>query len=226
MWGVRQEAVSANWAFDILQNFLAEIDKRFFHAVAHLFVGCRRETEAAGFAKAFEARRDINAVAHQVAVDLLDDIAEVDSHAKLDATFRGKACVAFGHRVLQLEGAAHRVNDTAELHDAPIPSALHDAPVMDGDGGINEIAAKRPQPGENPLLVGAGEPRITDDVCDPSRPVCALGAVQVAQLPPCSIGSRYHVGADRKSRRFCLRARVRARMELPAPKGTSKARLP
>ena len=40
---------------------------------------------SAGFAEGFEPRRDIDAVAHQVPVGLLDDVAEVDPNPKLDA---------------------------------------------------------------------------------------------------------------------------------------------
>ena len=43
------------------------------------------------------------------------------------------------------------------------PTLLDDAAVMHGDGGINQVASERPQPRQNPVLVGSGEPRIADD---------------------------------------------------------------
>jgi|HubBroStandDraft_6_1064221.scaffolds.fasta_scaffold952660_2 hypothetical protein len=39
-----------------------------------------------------------------------------------------------------------------------------DAPMVHGDGRIDQIAAQRPQPRQNPVLVGSGKPRIADDV--------------------------------------------------------------
>jgi hypothetical protein len=36
--------------------------------------------------------------------------------------------------------------------------------MMDGDGRIDEIAAERPEPRQNPVLVGPGKPRIADDI--------------------------------------------------------------
>jgi hypothetical protein len=68
----------------------------------------------------------------------------MDADAKLDAALRRKAGVALDHAVLHLDGAAHGVDHTAELHQYSVPGALHDAPVMHGDGRIDQIAAERP----------------------------------------------------------------------------------
>ncbi len=66
--------------------------------------------------------------------------------------------------LLDFDGAAHGIDDTAELDDAAVAGALDDAPVMHGDGRIDQVAAERPQPRQNPVLVGSGKPRIADDV--------------------------------------------------------------
>ena len=60
--------------------------------------------------------------------------------------------------VLHLDRAAHRVNDAAKLDDAAVAGAFDDAAVMDSDGRIDEVAAKRPKPRESPVLVGPGKP--------------------------------------------------------------------
>ena len=46
----------------------------------------------------------------------------------------------------------------------PISGALHNAPVMDGDCRINEIAPQGPQPRQRALLVGASEATESDYV--------------------------------------------------------------
>ena len=51
----------------------------------------------------------------------------------------------------------------------PSPVRLTIAPVMRGDGGIDQIAAQRPEPRERALLVGAGEPAVADDIGDQDR---------------------------------------------------------
>jgi hypothetical protein len=70
---------------------------------------------------------------------------------------------------LDLEGAAHRVDHAAELNDRAVAGALHDAPVMDGDDGVDEIAAQGPQARKDSILVRASEPAISDDIRDQDR---------------------------------------------------------
>ena len=47
---------------------------------------------------------------------------------------------ALDEAVLHLNGAAHRVDHTAELDEAAVPGPLDDAPVMGVDGGVDQIA--------------------------------------------------------------------------------------
>ena len=68
------------------------------------------------------------------------------------------ACVALDHRVLHLDGAAHRVYDAAEFDERPIAGALDDATVMNGDRRVDEIASQRPQASQGTILVCAGQP--------------------------------------------------------------------
>ena len=79
------------------------------------------------------------------------------------------AGVALDHRVLHFDGAAHRVDDAAEFDDAAVAGALDDAAVMHGDGRVDQVAAKRPEPRENAIFVRAGEPAVADDVGDQDR---------------------------------------------------------
>ena len=72
----------------------------------------------------FQPRGDIDAVAHQVAVALLDDVAEMNADAKLDAPVGRHAGVALDHRVLHFDRAAHRVDDAAKFDQAPSPVRL------------------------------------------------------------------------------------------------------
>ena len=86
---------------------------------------------APGLGDTLESRGDVDAVAHQVAVALLDHIAEMDADAELDAPLRRKTSIALDHAVLHLDGAAHGIDHAAELNDAPIAGALHHATVVD-----------------------------------------------------------------------------------------------
>ena len=88
----------------------------------------------------------------------------MDADPKFDALVRRDLSVALDHRPLDFNGAVHRVDDTPELDNCAIAGALDDAAVVHGDGRIDQIAAERPQPRQNPVLVGSGKPRIADDV--------------------------------------------------------------
>ena len=55
-------------------------------------------------------RSDVDAVAHEVAVALLDDIAEMNANPELDALLGRHAGVALDHGGLDFDRAAHRVD--------------------------------------------------------------------------------------------------------------------
>ena len=83
---------------------------------------------------------------------------------KLNATFSRKAGVALDRAGLHLDGAAHGVDHAAELNEAPVAGALHYAPVMRGDGGIDQIAPQPAQSRKGAILIGASKPAVSDHV--------------------------------------------------------------
>src|SRR5208282_1112532 len=121
----------------------------------YLPIGVLGEADRARLTNAFESRGDIDAVAHQVAVGLFDDVAEMNGDAKFDPALRRDARVALDEAVLHLDRATHRVNYAAKFDEAAVPSALEHAPVMGGDGGVDQIATQAPEPRKRAILVGA-----------------------------------------------------------------------
>ena len=120
-------------------------------------------------ANPFQPRGDVDAVAHQIAVGLLDDVAQMNADAELDAALWRHAGVALDEAVLHFDCATHGVDDAAELDEAAVAGALDDAPVVHGDGRIDEVAAQCPEPRKGAVLVRAGEPAVADDVRDQNR---------------------------------------------------------
>ena len=90
-------------------------------------------------------------------------------------------------KTMDFDGAVHRVNNAPELDNCAVAGALDDAPMVDREGRIDQVAAERPQPRQNPVLVGSGKPRIADDVGHQDRcefPGLAHGAnAEVASSP-------------------------------------------
>ena len=115
-----------------------------------------READTAWIGDRLDARGDVDAVAHQVAVALLDDIAQMDADTELDAPLGRQPGIALDHAVLHLDGAAHGVDHAAKFDKRAIACPLHDAAVMHGDGRIDQVAAERPQSRQCAILIGAG----------------------------------------------------------------------
>ena len=93
----------------------------------------------------------------------------MNADAEHDAAILGHAGVAFDHRVLQFDRAADGVDHAAELDDRTVAGALDDAPVMHGDGRIDQVAAQRPQSRQDAILVRARQPAVTHDVGSQDR---------------------------------------------------------
>ena len=112
----------------------------------HLPVGVLGKADRARLGDAFQPRGNVDAIAHQVAVALLDHVAEMNANSKLNPPLGRKAGVALNHAGLHLDGAAHRVDYAAELNDDTIAGSLHHPPIMHGDYRVGQVAAERPQP--------------------------------------------------------------------------------
>jgi hypothetical protein len=116
--GVRaeQDAMGAHRPGDVLDLLLAHVLEREIELVSHLIAHDAAGTDATRLRQGFEAGRDVDPVAIDVgAVD--DDVADVQPDAKFDAAFRRYSDVAIGHLALDIDGAAHRVDDTGELDE-------------------------------------------------------------------------------------------------------------
>ena len=136
----------------------------------HLPVGVLGETDRARLGDAFQPRGDIDAVAHQVAVALLDHVAEMDADAELDAAVRpARRRCARPWRSGPRSRSARRRRRCGTRRGA-VARALDDAPVMHGDRRIDEIAAQRPQPRQGAILVRAGQPAVADHIRAPGSP--------------------------------------------------------
>ena len=61
--GVRDDAVDAHAAGDVLQLMLAEVLEREFELAVHLVVDLGRDADAAWLGERLDARRDVDAVA-------------------------------------------------------------------------------------------------------------------------------------------------------------------
>ena len=154
MQGPPPQRISANLPVDVLELGRAEIGDLHLEPAAHLPIGVLRKTNCARLRNALKPRGDIDAVAHQVAVALLNDVANVNPDAEFDSPVLRHARVTLEEAVLDLDRAADRVHDAAKLDDASVAGAFHDTAAMSGDSRVDEVAAQTPQTREGAILVG------------------------------------------------------------------------
>ena len=130
---------------DVLELGRAEIGDGEIEPPLDLPIGVLGQTDRAGLGDALQPRGDIDAVAHQVAVALLDHVAEMNADAEFDAALGWQAGVALDHAVLHFDRAAHRVDHAAKLDEAAVAGALDDAPVMQRrwSGSIRSLRSAR-----------------------------------------------------------------------------------
>ena len=117
------ERIDVDWLGDVLHSGCAEIGNLEFEPPPHLPIGLLGETDRAGRRDAFQPRRDIHAVAHQIAVAFLNNVAEMDANSKVNTTLGGQTGVSLNHAVLHLDRASNRVHDAAEFDERPVASA-------------------------------------------------------------------------------------------------------
>jgi hypothetical protein len=126
---------------DVLELCQAKVAHLKIEPAFDLAVGVLGQTDRAGLSDSLEPRGDIDAVAHEVAVALLDDIAEMNANPKLNALLGRHAGVALDHSGLDFDRAAHGVDHASELDDRAVAGALDDASVVHGDDRVDQIAA-------------------------------------------------------------------------------------
>jgi hypothetical protein len=79
---------------------------------------------------------------------------------------------------------------TRKLDEDAVPRCLHDATMMDGDGGVGEFSTDSLQAGERPDLVQAHEAAITGHVgCEDRREPSLNGRLIRHAVPPTWTGS-------------------------------------
>jgi hypothetical protein len=106
---------------------------------------------------------DVDAITKDIML-IDDDVTDVDADAKFDPLDLRHQGILLSHTALDLNGAAHRIYDTAELSKHTIASILDDLATMLADLGISEPTQTLPQPEVCRFLVRAGQPAISSHI--------------------------------------------------------------
>ena len=160
------DQIGAHRLRDVLELDGAKIAGLDFKPALYLPIGVVRETDGPRLPDPLQPRRDIDDIPHEVAVALLDNLPNMNADAKFDPPFRRHPGVALDEAILHFDGAARRVDHAAEFDDRAVASALDDAAVVGGDGGVDEIAPQRAYARKRSLLIHTGQPAESNDIGD------------------------------------------------------------
>jgi hypothetical protein len=155
--GAGQHAISHDRLGDVLDPVLAHRLEAEVELCLDLIIDVAGDADAAGLGEALEARRDVDAVAEDVAV-FEDDVADVDADAVVDPPVFRLGRLARGHTVLDRDRALDGIDRAGELDEGAVAGELDDAPVVLGDQGFREVDPVRLDPRQRAGLVCTHQP--------------------------------------------------------------------
>jgi len=158
---------------DVLDLLFAHVLEGDVELVADLVAHHPADADSARLGQGFETGGDVDPIAVDVAL-VDDDVADINADAELDALFRGHADVALGHPALQIDRAAHRVDDAGEFDEEAIAGGLDDAAAVFDDLGVEKLAPVALQCGERAFLVQPHQPRVAGNIGGKDRGKAAL----------------------------------------------------
>src|SRR5262245_31143272 len=94
----------------------------------------------------------------------LNEIADIDAHAKLEPLVGWHVLVSLDHRALDLDRAPQRIDDASKQGEQPIARRPRDPTTMLLDLGFDELAVMGVQLREGALIVGTYQTAITGDI--------------------------------------------------------------
>jgi hypothetical protein len=160
---------------DVFCRDLAEVFEAKGELVAYRVSNSAGDIDAAGLRHCLQSSRNIHAVAVDV-VSKADDVTDVNADAELDPLLRGHPLVALVYAALHIDGAAHGVDRTRELHQQAVARGLDDATAVAGDGRVYQFSPVSIQCTKRPDLVGTHELAIADN-----RPLYSPGSQRCSE---------------------------------------------
>lgn len=176
--GIEQHPVGVDQRVDVLDGLRPEADEADIDLAPNLLDDPVGEADATRLGQGLQARRHVDAGSVDVvAVD--DDVADIDTHAELDAAFGRNIGVTLGHAPLDRHRAPQGIDHAGEFDQRAVAHELDDAAPMRGDQGIGKVGAVGLQRVQGSGLVLAHEAGVTDNVRGQDG-----GQLAVQKMPP------------------------------------------
>jgi hypothetical protein len=113
-----------------------------------------RHADAARFGKTFQTRCDIDAIAEDI-IAIENNIANIDADTKLNSLLILRSGIPFCHSLLNFDGTAQRIYNTAKFCQQTVTSAFHYPTAIFLDFWIKKLATMGFQANKCAFLVVA-----------------------------------------------------------------------
>src|SRR5262245_25092368 len=164
--------------FDLVFTKVLEVEPQsgadaLTHNVGHVY--------ATWFSQCFKSRRDVDATAIDV-ITFDHYVTKVDADAEGDLLVRGKRRIAGAHGTLDLDRTFYRIDNANELDQRAVTHQFHNAPLVVGDDGINQLAPDGFESLERACFIYLHEAAIADDIGNENRSETA-GQSHISFIP-------------------------------------------
>ena len=141
----------------------AEIVEACLDLALDVIIGGPGDENAAGLGNPFETRRDVDALAIEIAA-LDHNVAEIDPNAQHDLAILWLIVVCGRHAVLQIDGALHGVDCAAKLDQHTISSNFENPALMLGNEGLKHLLPPGLKRSQRIGFVLLHQPAVANDI--------------------------------------------------------------
>ena len=147
---------------DVLEAVLAARRAAEGHLVLDLLAHRRRDADLLGLGQSLQPRRDVDAVAEQIAA-ARHHVAQIEADPEHHLPVLGEVAIAARGHALDRHRAAHRLHRAGELGHDPVAGEIEDPALVLGDECRDHLLVGR-QRLDGAVLVQRHQPAVADDV--------------------------------------------------------------
>src|SRR4029077_9550490 len=126
---------------DIPQRSIPKMLEGILNFVTYLIISGLRQENSPRVRQSFQSRRDIDAIAEDVAI-LDHDVADIDADPQLDALRSFGFTAHFGYTVLNRDRTFDGINGAGKFQQKAVTHGFHEPTAAGFDGGVDDDASQ------------------------------------------------------------------------------------
>src|SRR5262245_23531111 len=157
------DPVHVDWTRNVFDDLLTHVLETETELVAHLIVHNTRNHDPSRISQSLEPCRHIHAITKNItAIDY--NVANIDADSKLDTLVDRHIHIAISHSALNINGAAHGVDDTDEFDQNSIARCFDDTAPMFRDLWVYQFFAMSFEIVKSALFIAAHKTAVAGDI--------------------------------------------------------------